>query len=77
MSLMRQGFVSALEVGKPLPKPVTKTTSRSPEVSVTRLEKAKDAVAAVVNRGGRPRKLNALTPAEKQRAYRERKRHAP
>lgn len=30
------------------------------------------AKVAKVNRGGRPKKANALTPAQKQRAYRER-----
>lgn len=55
--------------------PVTKTTPRVPKVSVTPLEKAKRAVSAVVNRGGRPKKLNVLTPAQKQAAYRERKCH--
>ena len=61
------------DVTKTLPRSVTKTR---PEVSVTpRQEIAKRVVAAVVNRGGRPKKLNVLTPAQKQAAYRERKCH--
>lgn len=57
-------------------KTVTKTSPHAPKVSVTRLAEAKAAVAEIVNRGGRPKKANALTPAQKQKAYRERMRSA-
>lgn len=38
-------------------------------------EKMREAVTKIVaSRRGRPRKANALTPAQKQKAYRERQR---
>ena len=49
---------------------VTKTVTRPAKVSVTRR------IEAIINRGGRPKKANALTAAQKQRAYRERKKAA-
>lgn len=44
---------------------VTKSPLPKPPKSAT--------IASTKNKGGRPRKENALTPADKQRAYRERK----
>ena len=46
---------------EPKPRRVTKTMLPKPPA------------ARVTNRGGRPKKANALTAAQKQRAYRERK----
>ena len=76
LPVTRPVTVTASVTKTPVTKtPVTKTTPRVPKVSVTPLEKAKRAVSEIVNRGGRPKKLNVLTPAQKQAAYRERKRH--
>ena len=43
--------------------------------NVTRVTETVTKMAAALPKVGRPRKATKLTPAEKQRAYRERKKH--
>jgi len=56
--------------GDPLPKSVTKSVP-----SVTGKLRTVTEIRQAAGKRGRPKKADALTPAQKQKAYRERKRH--
>lgn len=57
--------------GEPIERSVTKTALPKPKLSLAALRKAVTAITP--NKGGRPKKAHALSGADKQRAYRERK----